>query len=87
MTIRTENSVSSDADLDREKARLYALDLSGAEWLRAPGDASRGPVEVASLGGGAVAMRNPAVPHGPVLRFTAHEWEAFKLGVLEGEFD
>ncbi|RAJ71933.1 MULTISPECIES: DUF397 domain-containing protein [unclassified Streptomyces] len=79
--------MSTRMDPDIEKERLYALDLSGADWLRAPGDASRGPVEVASLGGGAVAMRNPAAPHGPVLRFTAHEWEAFKLGALHGEFD
>ncbi|MEB8343579.1 DUF397 domain-containing protein [Streptomyces endophyticus] len=72
----------------KEKELLYALDLSEAQWLSPPGDPARsGPVEVAALGGGAVALRNPADPRGLVLRFTAHEWEAFKLGALHGEFD
>jgi Domain of unknown function (DUF397). len=71
----------------REKADLYALDLTDAKWLSAPGSATDDRVEVAMLPGGAVALRNPADPNGTVLRYTAGEWRAFKLGVFDGEFD
>ena len=71
----------------REKADLYALDLADAEWLSAPGSSPEDRVEVAMLPGGAVALRNPADPDGTVLRYTAGEWEAFRLGVADGEFD
>jgi hypothetical protein len=32
-------------------------------------------------------MRDSAKPDGPVLAFTPEEWEAFTLGVKDGEFD
>ncbi|MFP3987686.1 DUF397 domain-containing protein [Streptomyces sp. E11-3] len=72
---------------EEERERLYALDLADAEWISAPGSPADGPVEITALQDGAVALRNPADPHGLVLRFTAVEWEAFKLGALDGEFD
>ncbi|WP_327663458.1 MULTISPECIES: DUF397 domain-containing protein [unclassified Streptomyces] len=88
MSTGTTDSIPFGIELEKEKERLYALDISEAQWLSAPGGPTRGgPVEVAALGDGAVALRNPADPRGLVLRFTAHEWEAFKLGALHGEFD
>ncbi|MYW65264.1 DUF397 domain-containing protein [Streptomyces sp. SID8379] len=74
-------------DLDQEKRKIYAIDLSDAQWLSAPGGPAWGRVEVAALADGAVAIRNPQDPRGLVLRFTAHEWESFKRGALHGEFD
>lgn len=44
-------------------------------------------VEVASLPDGGVAFRNSRDKDGPVLRFTAGEWEAFRQGAKAGEFD
>ncbi len=70
-----------------EKAELYALDISDVTWLSAPGSNSEDRIEIAYLPGGAVALRNPADPNGTVLRYTAAEWEAFVLGVRDGEFD
>ncbi|MDH2423867.1 DUF397 domain-containing protein [Sphaerisporangium sp. TRM90804] len=70
-----------------EKAELYALDISGVTWLSAPGSVSDDRIEIAYLPGGAVALRNPADPAGTVLRYTAGEWNAFVLGVRDGEFD
>ena len=32
-------------------------------------------------------MRDASDPDGPVLAFTPEEWEAFTLGVKDGEFD
>lgn len=32
-------------------------------------------------------MRDSSKPDGPVLAFTPEEWEAFTLGVKDGEFD
>jgi Domain of unknown function (DUF397) len=69
-----------------QKAALYALDLSDAQWLSAPGSDPKDRIEVAFLPEGAVAMRNPADPHGTVLRYTPAEWKAFVLGAKDGEF-
>jgi hypothetical protein len=71
----------------REKEELYALDLSDVEWVGAPGSDPANRVEIAYLPEGAVAMRNPAEPDTPPLRYTAAEWRAFVLGARDGEFD
>lgn len=72
---------------EHEKAELYAMDISGAEWLSAPdAPATEERVEIAYLPGGAVAMRSSADPE-TVLRYTEAEWHAFVLGVRDGEFD
>ncbi|MGH3403623.1 MAG: DUF397 domain-containing protein [Streptosporangiaceae bacterium] len=44
-------------------------------------------VEVASLRGGEVGVRNSKGPHGPILRYTPEEWNAFLADVRTGEFD
>jgi len=44
-------------------------------------------VEVASLPGGGVGVRDSKDARGPVLRFTASEWTAFVAGARNGEFD
>ncbi|GAA3042358.1 hypothetical protein FHS39_005052 [Streptomyces olivoverticillatus] len=71
---------------EHEKAELYAMDISDAEWLSAPGTGNEERVEIAYLPGGAVAMRNSEDPD-TVLRYTESEWRAFVLGVRDGEFD
>ncbi|MFD9426830.1 MULTISPECIES: DUF397 domain-containing protein [unclassified Streptomyces] len=70
-----------------EKDELYALDISGVEWLSAPGtEEAEERVEIAHLPGGAVAMRSSLDPD-TVLRYTEAEWTAFVLGARDGEFD
>ncbi|UGY93942.1 DUF397 domain-containing protein [Streptomyces gobiensis] len=71
---------------EREKEELYAMDISGVEWLSAPDSPAEERVEIAHLPGGAIAMRNSSDPD-TVLRYTAAEWEAFVLGARDGEFD
>jgi hypothetical protein len=44
-------------------------------------------VEVASLSGDEIGVRNSRDAEGGVLRFTADEWHAFLGGVRNGEFD
>jgi hypothetical protein len=44
-------------------------------------------VEVASLPGGQIGVRNSRDPHGGVLSFTPDEWVAFLGGARLGEFD
>lgn len=44
-------------------------------------------VEVASLPGGGIGVRDSKNTEGPVLRFTPDEWTAFLGGVRNGEFD
>ncbi|WP_039636701.1 DUF397 domain-containing protein [Streptomyces sp. 769] len=77
----------SDVSEGRAQDDLYDLDLSGLEWIGAPGSDPRNRVEIARLPEGAVAMRNSACPDDPPLRYTAAEWEAFILGARDGEFD
>ncbi|GAA2286134.1 regulator, BldB [Streptomyces ruber] len=71
---------------EQEKEALYAMDISGAEWVGSPDGPQDERVEIAYLEGGAVAMRNSADPD-TVLRYTAAEWRAFVLGARDGEFD
>ena len=63
------------ADLSPERWQWHKSSFSGAN----------GCVEVAVVEGGA-AVRDSKDPAGPVLRFTAPEWEAFLAGVRAGEF-
>ena len=57
-------------------------------WVKSSLSYSNGNcVELAGLPDGGVAMRNSRDPHGPVLRYTRAEWEAFMDGVRKGEFD
>ena len=42
---------------------------------------------VATFGSDEIAIRDEKMPDGPVLIFTADEWDAFVAGVKAGEFD
>jgi hypothetical protein len=46
-----------------------------------------GCIGVAALPDGGVAVRDTKTADGPVLTFTADEWDAFLRGVAAGEFD
>ncbi|MFE2543835.1 DUF397 domain-containing protein [Actinacidiphila glaucinigra] len=69
------------------KAGLYARDLTEARWVKSSKSGYLPEcVEVADLGGGAVAIRDSENKDLTPLRFTAQEWTAFREGVREGEF-
>ena len=71
------------------------MDLTGAVWRTSSSSSGNGgaSVEIAFVPGSkegsdrVIAMRDSNRPDGPVLIFTPAEWEAFTLGVLDGEFD
>ena len=44
-------------------------------------------VAVAAMPDGGVAVRDTKVQDGPVLLFTAEEWDSFIAGAREGQFD
>ena len=61
---------------------------SGSRWVKSSQSYANGNcVEVASLPGGVVGVRDSRKAAGPVLRFTSGEWHAFLGGVRNGEFD
>ena len=61
---------------------------SGPFWVKSSLSFSNGNcVEVASLPGNTIGLRNSRDPEGPVLRFTPDEWDAFLGGARKGEFD
>jgi len=61
---------------------------SGFEWVKSSLSFANGNcVEVASLPGGEIGVRNSRQSEGAVLRFTSDEWHAFLGGVRNGEFD
>ena len=61
---------------------------SGSCWIKSSLSYANGNcVEVASLPGGEIGVRNSRNSAGPVLRFTPDEWHAFLGGVRNGEFD
>jgi Domain of unknown function (DUF397) len=60
----------------------------GSYWVKSSLSFSNGNcVEVASLPGHEIGVRNSRDSEGPVLRFTSDEWHAFLGGVRNGEFD
>lgn len=63
-------------------------DLTTARWAKSSYSGNNGGdcVEIASLAGSRVAMRDSKRPHGPVLRFSVAEWAAFRVGVQDGGF-
>ncbi|MFJ1763376.1 DUF397 domain-containing protein [Amycolatopsis sp. NPDC088138] len=77
-----------------DKAHIrHHLDFTKAEWIRAEpeGVTLDEVVEYAFIphtdGVTYVAMRKSTEPDGTVLVFTPSEWEAFVLGVRDGEFE
>lgn len=57
-------------------------------WFKSSAsDSAGGCVEAARLPDGGMAVRDSKDPEGPVLSYTAHEWECFLAGVAGGEFD
>jgi Domain of unknown function (DUF397) len=59
-----------------------------SQWIKSSLSFSNGNcVEVASLAGGGIGVRDSKDSEGPVLRFTPDEWHAFLGGVRNGEFD
>jgi len=64
------------------------VDLDHAVWRKSTrsGPWTDNCVEVAFVGE-AIAVRDSKNPHGPVLVFTASEWDAFVDGAKDGEFD
>ncbi|MGH3154806.1 MAG: DUF397 domain-containing protein [Streptosporangiaceae bacterium] len=64
------------------------LEKTSLNWVKSSLSFSNGNcVEVADLPEGGVGVRNSRDPHGPVLRFTPGEWDAFIGGAHNGEFD
>ena len=60
---------------------------SGFYWIKSSLSYANGNcVEVASLPGGEIGVRNSRDSAGPVLRFTPDKWHAFLGGVRNGEF-
>ena len=60
----------------------------GSYWIKSSLSYANGNcVEVASLLGGTIGVRNSRDSAGPVLRFTPEEWRAFLGGVRSGDFD
>ncbi len=64
------------------------IDLSGANWFKSSKSGpQRDCVEVAWLDGGHVGVRDSKNPQGPAFVFNPAEWDAFALGVKNGQFD
>ncbi|MCP2295251.1 protein of unknown function (DUF397) [Nocardia amikacinitolerans] len=62
-------------------------ELSSAIWFKSKhsGD-GEACVEVAWLDAGRVGVRDSKDPTGPALVFTAEEWDAFTMAVVDGRF-
>jgi Domain of unknown function (DUF397) len=68
---------------------MAATTLTDVKWLKSSRSGPTGGncVEIATVAGGVVAVRNSKHPDGPALIFTQAEWDAFRRGVADGEFD
>jgi Domain of unknown function (DUF397) len=60
----------------------------GPQWVKSSLSGAGGDcVEVASMPGGRIGVRDSKDTQGAILRFTPAEWNAFIGGVRIGEFD
>jgi hypothetical protein len=67
---------------------IPASELPALVWQKSGrSNPSGNCVEMASLPGGGVAMRNSRDPEGPALIYTNAEIEAFIAGARDGDFD
>ncbi|MEV6325224.1 DUF397 domain-containing protein [Nocardia sp. NPDC051787] len=65
-----------------------SVGLSGVDWFKSSYSETGGQcVEVAWLPGGDIGVRDSKNPTGPALVFTPGEWDAFTVGVNDGEFN
>ncbi|MFF7333846.1 DUF397 domain-containing protein [Streptomyces sp. NPDC090306] len=65
--------------------RASSLDV---RWVKSRHSNAEGNcVEVATLAGGGIAVRNSRDPDGPALVYTPAEVAAFVAGAKDGEFD
>jgi hypothetical protein len=66
----------------------YTISLDGARWRTSTYTNGNGNcVEVASLDGGHIAVRDTKDRTRPALVYTREEWKAFIAGLADGEFD
>jgi hypothetical protein len=67
---------------------MPASNLQSAVWRKSRHSNSQGNcVELASLPGGMIAVRNSRHPGGPALIYTRAEIDAFIRGARDGDFD
>jgi hypothetical protein len=73
---------------DRVRTNVRDIDLTGAVFRKSTKSGSNGGncVEVAMNIPGVVAVRDSKDPDGGTLVLNPSEWDAFKRGVVHGEF-
>ena len=72
---------------DGEGAGRAVEDQARIEWRKSTFSTTNGCVEVAVVGDRIAVRDSKQQGRGPVLEFTAAEWDAFLGGVRGGEFD
>ncbi|OUC98417.1 DUF397 domain-containing protein [Streptosporangium minutum] len=74
--------------MDQLHNGMSATLLDGIVWRKSHfSNPSGNCVELATLPGGGVAIRNSRDPEGPALIYTSRELDAFVRGVKGGDFD
>ncbi len=73
--------------LERGTVVAQTLDPDNLEWRKSSFSGSNGCVELASLEGNRVALRDSKNPAAGFFVYTPHEWISFVKGVRNGEFD
>ncbi|MBF6221346.1 DUF397 domain-containing protein [Nocardia gipuzkoensis] len=64
------------------------IDLAGAQWFKSAHSGTGNEcVEVAWLEAGHVGVRDSKNPSGPALIFSPGQWDAFAIGLRDGEFN
>jgi hypothetical protein len=74
-------------EVELARSGIPATRLDGAIWRKSRrSNPSGNCVEIATLPGDQLAMRNSRHPDGPALVFTRSDWDAFIGGAQDGDF-
>ena len=83
----TKSSLSGATECVEWRKSTYSDGMNCVEWRKSSYSSNNGSCVEYRVDTEVIQIRDSKDKEGPVLTFTPKEWEAFTLGVKDGQFD